>query len=183
DSGSDTGSISIVSNAPGSPAAIALSGTGMQAQLVPTPTTAAFGTVTTGTTNSQTISLTNGGSATVTISSVTVTGTGFSTTGITAPVTILAGRSTTFNAVFGPNTAGSVTGSVTLVSNAPNSPLTISLSGTGMAATRLLGLSSSSLSFGNVNVGSNASLTTTLTNNGNSSLTIFGGTVSGPGYS
>ena len=182
-SGSDTGTISIVSNAPGSPAAIALSGTGMQAQLVPTPTTAAFGTVTTGTTNSQTISLTNGGSATVTISSVTVTGTGFSTTGITAPVTILAGRSTTFNAVFGPNTAGSVTGSVTLVSNAPNSPLSISLSGTGMAATRLLGLSSSSLSFGNVNVGSNASLTTTLTNNGNSNLTISGVTVSGTGYS
>jgi hypothetical protein len=181
--GSDTGSISIVSNAPGSPATITLSGTGMQAQLAATPTTAAFGSVSTGTSNSQTISLTNGGSASVTVSSVTVTGAGFSTTGITAPVTIGAGKAATFNAVFGPNTAGSVTGTITLVSNAPNSPLAISLSGTGVAATRVLGLSSSSLSFGNVNVGSNGSLTTTLTNNGNSNVTISGVTVLGTGYS
>jgi hypothetical protein len=181
--GSDTGSISIVSNAPGSPATITLSGTGMQAQLAATPTTAAFGSVSTGTSNSQTISLTNGGSASVTVSSVTVTGAGFSTTGITAPVTIGAGKAATFNAVFGPNTAGSVTGTITLVSNAPNSPLAISLSGTGVAATRVLGLSSSNLSFGNVNVGSNGSLTTTLTNNGNSNVTISGVTVLGTGYS
>jgi hypothetical protein len=85
--------------------------------------------------------------------------------------------------VFGPNTAGSVTGTITLVSNAPNSPLAISLSGTGVAATRVLGLSSSNLSFGNVNVGSNGSLTTTLTNNGNSNVTISGVTVLGTGYS
>jgi hypothetical protein len=155
----------------------------MQAQLAATPTTAAFGSVSTGTSNSQTISLTNGGSASVTVSSVTVTGAGFSTTGITAPVTIGAGKAATFNAVFGPNTAGSVTGTITLVSNAPNSPLAISLSGTGVAATRVLGLSSSSLSFGNVNVGSNGSLTTTLTNNGNSNVTISGVTVLGTGYS
>jgi hypothetical protein len=181
--GTDAGSISIVSNAPGSPATIALSGTGMQAQLAATPTTAAFGSVTTGTSNSQTISLTNGGSASVTISSVTVTGAGFSTTGITAPVTIGVGNAATFNAVFGPNAAGSVTGTITLVSNAPNSPLAITLSGTGVAATRVLGLSSSSLSFGNVNVGSNSSLTTTLTNNGNSNVTISSVTVLGTGYS
>ena len=181
--GSASGSISIVNNGQNSPLTIPLSGTGTQPQLAATPTSAAFGSVTTGTNNSQTVSLTNGGSATVTISSVTVSGAGFSTTGITAPVSIAAGKAATFNAVFGPNAAGSVTGSITLVSNAPNSPITISLSGTGVAATRVLGLSSSSLSFGSVNVGSNSSLTTTLTNNGNSNVTISGVTVSGTGYS
>ena len=181
--GSASGSISIVNNGQNSPLTIPLSGTGTQPQLAATPTSAAFGSVTTGTNNSQTVSLTNGGSATVTISSLTVSGAGFSTTGITAPVSIAAGKATTFNAVFGPNAAGSVTGSITLVSNAPNSPITISLSGTGVAATRVLGLSSSSLSFGSVNVGSNSSLTTTLTNNGNSNVTISGVTVSGTGYS
>src|SRR5271168_3335599 len=181
--GAASGSISIVSNAPNSPLTIPLSGTGTQPQLAATPTTAAFGNVTTGTNNSQTVILTNGGSATVTISSVTVTGAGFSTTGITAPLTIAAGKTATFNAVFGPSAAGSVTGSITLVSNAPNSPLTISLSGTGVAATRVLGLSSSTLSFGNLNVGSNSSLTTTLTNNGNSNVTISVVTVSGAGFS
>ena len=181
--GAASGSISIVSNAPNSPLTIPLSGTGTQPQLAATPTTAAFGNVTTGTNNSQTVILTNGGSATVTISSVTVTGAGFSTTGITAPLTIAAGKTATFNAVFGPSAAGSVTGSITLVSNAPNSPLTISLSGTGVAATRVLGLSSSTLSFGNLNVGINSSLTTTLTNNGNSNVTISVVTVSGAGFS
>ncbi len=134
--GSASGSISIISNGLNSPTTISLNGIGTQPQLAATPTTAAFGSVTTGTNNSQTVSLTNGGSATVTISSVTVSGAGFSTTGITAPVTIGAGKATTFNAVFGPSAAGSVTGSITLVSNAPNSPITISLSGTGVAATR-----------------------------------------------
>jgi Abnormal spindle-like microcephaly-assoc'd, ASPM-SPD-2-Hydin len=74
---------------------------------------------------------------------------------------------------------------VNLTSNAPNSPLTIALSGTGLAATKLLGLSTSSLSFGNVNVGSNSSLTATLTNNGNTNVTISGVSVNvnGGGFS
>jgi hypothetical protein len=181
--GAATGSIAIASNAPGSPATIALSGTGTQAQLNATPSSAAFGNVTTGTSNSQTVSLSNGGSATVTISSVTVTGAGFSTTGITTPVTIAASKALTFDAVFGPSAAGAVSGTITLVSNAPNSPLAISLSGTGVAATRLLGLSTSTLNFGNVNVGNSSSLTTTLTNNGNSSVTIASVNVSGAGFS
>jgi hypothetical protein len=181
--GSANGSISIVSNAPGSPLTIALSGTATQPQLTATPSSAPFGNVVTGTSNSQTINLTNGGTATVTISAVTATGTGFSTTGITAPLNIAAGGSATFNAVFAPSTAGSVTGSVSLTSNAPNSPLAIALSGTGVAATKLLGLSTSSLSFGNVNVGSNSALSVALTNNGNSNVTISSVGVTGAGFS
>ena len=181
--GSASGSISIVSNAPGSPLTISLSGTATQPQLSATPSSAAFGNVVTSTSNSQTIHLTNGGTAALTISAVTTTGNGFSTTGITAPLNIAAGGSTTFNAVFAPTTAGAVTGSVSLTSNAPNSPLAIALSGTGIAATKLLGLSTTSLSFGNVNVSSNSSLSATLTNNGNSNVTISSVGVSAAGFS
>ncbi|MGA9732779.1 MAG: choice-of-anchor D domain-containing protein [Candidatus Acidiferrales bacterium] len=181
--GSPTGSISIVSNAPGSPLTIALSGTATQPQLSATPSSAAFGNVVTGTNNSQTINLTNGGSASVTISAVTVAGAGFSTTGISAPLSIAAGKSATFNAVFAPTAAGAVSGSISLSSNAPNSPLAIALSGTGLAATKLLGLSTSSLSFGNVNVGSNSALTAVLTNNGNANVTISSAGATGAGFS
>jgi archaellum component FlaF (FlaF/FlaG flagellin family) len=181
--GSPTGSISIVSNAPTSPLTIALSGTATQPQLTATPGSAAFGNVVDGTSNSQTINLTNGGSATVTISALTVTGSGFSTMGISTPLSIAAGKSATFNAVFAPTTAGAVSGSVNLTSNAPNSPLAIALSGTGLTATKLLGLSTSSLNFGNVNVGSNSSLTATLTNNGNTNVTLSGVNVTGGGFS
>src|SRR5271170_6194466 len=181
--GSMSGSISVVSNAPTSPLTIPLSGNATQPQLAATPSTAAFGSVVTGSNNSQTISLANNGTATLTISSAAVTGAGFSTTGLTVPLSIAPGKTSTFNAVFGPSAAGSVSGSITLASNAPNSPLTISLSGTGVAATQVLGLSASSLSFGNVNVGSSSSLSVTVTNNGNSNVTISSVSVTGAGFS
>ena len=177
--GSASGSISVASNAPNSPLTVALSGSGSQAQISAIPNTAGFGNVSTGTSNSQTISLTNNGTASLVISHATVTGTGFSITGLSAPLTIPTGSNTTFNAVFAPGAAGAVTGSISLTSNAPNSPLTIALSGTGLAGTQLLTFSTSSLSFGSVNVGSNTDLSSSLTNTGNSSVTISAVNVTG----
>jgi hypothetical protein len=75
--------------------------------------------------------LSNGGTASVTITQATVTGAGFSTTGLTVPTTIPPGGNTTFNAVFAPSSAGAVNGFLSLVSNATGSPTTVSLSGTG----------------------------------------------------
>jgi hypothetical protein len=180
--GSSTGSIAISSNAPNSPLTIALSGTGIQAQLGAVPGTVAFGNVSTGNSNSQTISLTNGGTASVVISHATVTGTGFSMTGLNIPLTIPTGSKATFNVVFAPSAAGSVTGSVALISNAPNSPFTIGLSGAGVAGTQLLTFSTSSLSFGSVSVGSNSDLGAALTNMGNSSVTISAVNVTGAAF-
>jgi len=181
--GSASGSVSITSNAPGSPLPIALSGTGVQPQLAAIPSSASFGSVVTGTSNSQTIKLSNGGTASVTISQATVSGSGFSLTGITVPLTIAAGSSATFNVGFTPSAAGSVTGAVSLVSNAPNSPLAIALSGTGVTATFLLTANPTSLSFGSVNLGSNSLLSASLTNTGNSNVTISSLTISGAGFS
>ena len=181
--GSKSGSISIVSNASNSPLTISLGGTATQPQITATPGSASFGNVTTGTSNSQTINLSNSGTAPLTISSVTVAGTGFNITGISAPLTIAAGSATTFNAVFAPTSAGAVSGSVMIASNAPTSPVTIGLSGTGVASTKLLGLSTSSLSFGNVNVGSNSTLNAVVTNNGNANVTISSMGSLGTGFS
>jgi hypothetical protein len=170
--GNATGTISIVSNAPNSPLTIALTGTGTQPQIAATPSTAAFGNVSTGTSNSQTITISNGGSASLTISSVSVTGAGFNISGINAPLTIAAGKNTTFNAVFAPTTAGAASGSIMIANNSSNPSMSIPLSGTGVASTKVLGLSTTSLSFGNVNVGSSNSLSVALTNNGNANVTI-----------
>jgi hypothetical protein len=153
------------------------------AQITPIPSSASFANVVTGTSNSQTIALMNSGGASATISQANVSGAGFSTTGLTTPVTIAAGGKLTFNVVFAPLAAGGVSGSVSLVSNAPGSPTVISLSGTGVAPTLLLGANPTSLSFVNVNVGSSSSSSTTLTNNGNSNVTISSVTVVGTGLS
>ena len=180
--GSASGSISVASNAPNSPLTIALSGSGSQAQIGAVPGAATFGNVSTGNSNSQTISLTNNGTANLVISRAAVSGTGFSITGLSTPLTIPSGSNTTFNAVFTPSAGGSVTGSISLTSNAPNSPFAIALSGTGVAGTQLLTFSTSSLTFGTINVGSNSDLSAALTNGGNSSVTISAVNLSGAGF-
>jgi hypothetical protein len=180
--GSASGSISVSSNSPNSPMSIALTGTGTQPEIGAIPSSAPFGNVTVGNTNSQTITLTNGGTANLTISQGSVSGTGFKITGLSTPLTITPGSNATFNAVFAPAGAGKVTGSISLANDAPSSPYTIALSGTGVAQTQLLTFNVSSLSFGNVNVGSDSSLPATLTNTGNGSVTISSSNTTGAGF-
>jgi hypothetical protein len=98
------------------------------------------------------------------------------------PMTLNAGQSTSFNVLFSPQSSGSVTGNLGLTSNASNSTLNISLSGTGVAPGLLAG-NPSSQSFGNVATGSTKTLSQTLTNSGGSALTISQITPSGSGFS
>src|SRR5438552_10284472 len=81
-----------------------------------------------------------------------------------------------------PTAAGAVSGNLAIVSDASNSPLNIALSGTGTAPGQLTA-NPTSLSFGNVVVGSSKSLTETLSNTGGSSLTISAAAATGTGYS
>jgi hypothetical protein len=182
--GNVTGSISISSNAPNSPSVITLSGAGIQGQLIANPSTASFGTVSTNSSNSQTITLSNTGSASVSVSQVNVSGTGFSLSGMSGlPMTINAGANKTFNVVFAPTTSGSASGMVQVVSSAPNSPISIALSGTGQTATQLLSANPSSFNFNSVNDGSSATVNVTLTNTGNSNVMISGVGATGAGFS
>jgi hypothetical protein len=97
-------------------------------------------------------------------------------------MTINAGTNKTFNVVFAPTTNGSASGMVQVVSNAPNSPISIALSGTAQAATQLLSANPSSFNFNSVNDGSTASVNVTLTNTGNSNVMISGVTATGAGF-
>src|SRR6202012_4305573 len=97
--------------------------------------------------------LTNSGGSSVTISQVSLTGgSGFSLSGITAPVTLAGGQSTSFSVSFTPTAAGAVTGGGTVTSNASNATLTIPVSGAGASAGPL-SASPSSANFGSVQVG------------------------------
>ena len=178
--GSATASLSVVSNAVNSPATIALSGTGGTLLLGASPTSLSFGTVTVGSSSAQTVMLTNSGTNSVTISALTATGTGFNVSGLSLPATVAAGQSAAFNVTYAPTVAGSLTGSLSVVSNATNSPATISISGT--AGTLLLGASPTSLSFGSAAVGSSSAQTVTLTNSGTGSVTVSALTATGTGF-
>jgi len=183
--GSVTGSVSVASNASNSPTTIALTGAGVSAtsQLTASPSSLSFGNVNVGVSPSLGITLTNGGNSNVTISSVNTSGAGYSASGVGSNTTLTPGQTTTLNVTFAPTAAGSVTGSVSVASNASNSPTTIALTGAGVSATSQLTASPSSLSFGNVNVGVSPSLGITLTNGGNSNVTISSVNTSGAGYS
>ena len=176
-----TGSVT-VSSSTGASAVIPVTGVGVQPSLTVTPSSASFGNVTMGSPSSQTIQLTNSGTGTLTISQVSVTGSGFNTSTLSLPISLAASQSTNFNVVFSPASSGTVSGSVSVVSNAANSPTSIPLSGTGVGATQTLSFSSKSLSFGNVNAGSSSTQTVTVSNTGNASVTISSITETGSGF-
>jgi Abnormal spindle-like microcephaly-assoc'd, ASPM-SPD-2-Hydin len=69
------------------------------------------------------------------------------------------------------------------MSDAPNSPLSITASGSGIASTPSLSANTSTVDFGSVLVGSNSSLSVTLTNTGNTGITISSVAASGAGFS
>jgi hypothetical protein len=181
--GAASGSLSIVSNASNSPLTIPLSGTALAAgALSASPSSANFGNVTVGSNQTVPVIVTNTGGESVTISKAVASGTGFSFTGQTPPITINAGQSATFNAVFTPTAAGAASGTLTISSNANNPTLSVPLSGTGVAPGQL-GSNPTSFAFGNIQDGTSKSLSGTLTNSGGTSLTISAASASGTGFS
>ena len=148
---------------------IQLSGTSAASGgLAANPTTVNFGTVAVGSSTSQFASIKNTGSASVKLLSSSITGPGFSKLGLTLPLTLKGGQSITFTTKFTPKAAGTATGSISVTSGV--STVVIKLSGTG-GSTGSLSAAPTSLSFGSVTVGSQKSMTGTLTASG-SSVTV-----------
>jgi hypothetical protein len=171
--GNFSGSVTFATTADGVNSNVVLnfSGAGVTpGTLSPNPSSLAFGSIQVGSNSSKSETLTNTSGATVTISQATPSGAGFSVSGLTLPVTLTANQSVTFNAIFAPASAGAASGTLSIVSDASNSPLNIALSGTGTAAGQLA-VSPTSLSFGNVAVGSSASLNGSLNASG-ASVTV-----------
>lgn len=130
------------------------------------------------TSTAQTLTLSNSGSATLTISSITLSSAEFVKTGGTCAAggSVAVGASCTMLVAFRPQASGTRTGSVAVASNASNGTISASLSGSG-TATALPGVSPTSLSYGSVAVGSTSpAQTVTVTNTGTASMTL--GTIS-----
>ena len=155
---------------------------GNSGSVASSPTTLAFGNAKVGSHASLSETVKNTGGSTITISSASVGNAAYSISGLTLPASVAAGQSITFTVKFAPSAAGSASGNLTLVSDATNSPLTIPLSGTGVTAGNL-SANPTSLAFGNVQVGSHASLSETVKNTGGSTITISSASVGNAAYS
>jgi hypothetical protein len=101
------------------------------ASLSATPSSLGFGTQALNTAATQTIKITNTGNVAVTITQDTIVGAGF-TAGVTTPINLNPAQSVNVPVVFDPGTAGTVNGSLALVSNG-KTLLSVPLAGTGLA--------------------------------------------------
>jgi hypothetical protein len=178
-SGSRTASVTVTDNATGSPHTVSLIGTGTAAAVTLTPTGLTFASQTVGTTSAaQTSTLTNTGTAPLTISSIGVGGTNagdFAQTNNcpTAPATLAVNATCTLTVTFAPTANGSRSAGITITDDVPGSPQSLLLSGTGATGAPAASLSPTSLDFGGRAVGStSAAQTSTLTNTGTAALTI-----------
>jgi hypothetical protein len=182
--GSASGTLSLVSNAANSSLAVPLTATGASpavSTLAASPSSLTFSNVQVGTPKTVSETLTNSGNATVAISRATASGAGFAISGLSLPATVAAGQSTTFSVTFTPQSSGSATGSLAIVSDASNASLTIPLSA-NVAGAAALSASDSSLDFSTVPVNSTNTLSETLTNTGGTSVTVTQANVSGTGF-
>jgi hypothetical protein len=141
-----------------------LAPTSMSAQEIHcNPCSHGFGKVEVGSSSSYSIQLTNAGSKTLRITSKSMQGSAFSFGSFPVPVTVKPGSTLELPITFTPTAKGYSDATIGLASNAPNSPLTMHVGGTGIFGQNAeLGVSPATLSFGNITVGSSATLQATL---------------------
>jgi len=180
--GTLTGSLSITSNATNPSVVVGINATATLSTLAATPASIGFGNVAVGSDTTQTIRLENIGTSQVTISSITPSVSGVVVSGVTLPIGLAPGTSATVTAAYKPTGAGSVSGKITVTSNAVGSPTIIGLSATAAAAMVQLTPSATSLSFGDVTVGSSGANHLTVKSTGNTKASISNVTISGSGF-
>jgi hypothetical protein len=152
-----------------------------QGGLTSNPLSLNLGNVNVGASSSQTLTLANTSSASLSISKVTLTGGGFSASGITLPLSLAAGNQISLKVTFTPASMGAATGSITITSSASNPNLTVALSGVGMMAQ--IAAVPTSVAFGSVPIGVSNTQTLTLKDSGNANLVISQVTITGTGFS
>jgi len=168
--GARSAAISISDNASGSPQQVSLSGTGTTAKFA--PLSLGFGDMAVGVTSpAKTITLTNIGTSTLSITAIAITGTNagdFAQTH-TCVAMLAAAASCTFSVTFRPGATGARSASLSVTDSAVGSPQLVPLTGFGTT----LKFSPPNLGFGSVAVGvTTAAKTVTLTNSGTATLNI-----------
>jgi hypothetical protein len=186
-SGSVAGTVTVVSNSTTNPTStVALSGTGVTAtrQITLSATSLNYGSVADGASSTITLTATSSGNSAASLSSVSLSGTGFSMGTLALPMSLSPGQSLAIPVTFGPKTTGTVSGDLTLVTNCTTgASSTVALTGTGTSSAPQITLSGTSLGFGSVTDGSSKTLALTMTSSGTSPLTVNSLSISGSGFS
>jgi hypothetical protein len=186
--GANVATLTVKSNA--ADVTVALSGTGTQTQLSRSPVAMSFGSrdIDDGPTAAQTSTVTNTGTEPVTLSAITLAGTGAASfarlttnpADCTTTTTLAAGQTCTLRVQFDPATTGAQTATLNVTSNAADIAVTLTGSGTQTELSR----SPTALSFGpqDIDNGPTAAQTSTVTNSGTQPVTLSAITIAGTGF-
>jgi Abnormal spindle-like microcephaly-assoc'd, ASPM-SPD-2-Hydin len=150
-------------------ASATLSGTGAGSAYLTAPLSMNLGSLQVGSSQTQTLTVSNTGGSSLSISAATIAGSGFTMAGLTLPYNLAAGASANLYVTFSPTTSGTDNATLTLVSNASDPSVSIALTGSATNSSGALAVTPASMSFGSVTIG------TTQTQNG--SITANGGSV------
>jgi Abnormal spindle-like microcephaly-assoc'd, ASPM-SPD-2-Hydin/Transmembrane protein 131-like N-terminal/Right handed beta helix region len=180
--GTSNGSLTITHDAPGSPAIVSLSGSGLAPVASLSTTSLTFTTQRVGTTSpSQVVTLSNTGNAALTVSSVTSSDPIVFVQSRNCPSILGIGSSCSISVRFQPQQSGTVSANLVIVDDSgrvSGSTQTVSLTGTG--GTSIEALSTSSLTFATTKVGTSATAAAVaITNSGTMSLNISSIVISG----
>jgi hypothetical protein len=180
--GSLSAKITVTDNAAPTVQTATLSGTGIQSKVQLVPGSLHFGNqVWEASSAAQTVTLTNVGTATLNITSIAVTGTspGDFAESNNCGNSLAIDASCSINVTFTPTALGTRSASITLTDDAPNSPQTVNLNGTG---TTSVSFTPKTLNFGNHKVGESSNpINVTVTNLGTAqTLSIASIDITGP---
>ncbi len=107
-------------------------GGGVQPGLIVSPSIVSIANVTVGNAKTQAITVTNTSAAPLTVRRASVIGNSFKVLGLALPIGVSPGQTLGFQVQFAPNSTGSTTGSLTLSGDAPQLPVNVTLSGSGI---------------------------------------------------
>jgi len=147
------------------------------------PSVIDFKAVVVGQKNSQTVQITNSSSNSINLSSLQVSGTGFSLSSARAPILLAPGSHVSLSVVFAPPAAADQTGSLLISTSDLDTPVRVPLSGAGEKAAPKLTLSPASVNFGTRAVKTSSPQSVTLTNTGNTSISISSISLANPAFS
>ena len=170
-----SGNLTISSNDPANPSLLVrLSGTGVSStgnpQINVNPTSLNFGSVPVGLTSTMSLKITNQGTGTLTVTSLSLPNGAFTLVSLPAVPFNVTAAGQILTVRFAPTAAGVQSSGFSIGSNASATPVAVTLTGTGVGPA--ISVSPSSLSFGNVTTGQTPTLNLTISNTGGGTLTV-----------
>ncbi len=169
--GSASGLLHFLAGSTNDPYDFSLHGTGTHDGLSADPASVDFGSVSTSASSQLGVTIQNTGTSTATITAISLPGAPFTVTGLPAIGATLAPQgSVTATLLFKPTAQQAYSANLTVT--ADTGAVTVPLAGVGVAGSPHLTLDPPTLDFGPVQPGATKTLTFTVTNTGNATLTI-----------